>query len=132
MRFLAHVDEACRIIPASPERVSRYVGKDIWISIHQQPSIGLRSADSNRYLWGVVYRAICDETGNDPESVHWGLKREAVRVGVLEPEYICIGDQLVEGEPTTVVDSETFSRYVAWVVDWARTKLGVHVEEAVS
>jgi hypothetical protein len=78
----------------------------------------------------VAYRAICDATGNDPESVHWGLKREAVRVGILPPEYITIGDQLIEAEPTTVTDSETFSRYVAWVVDWARTKLGVHVEES--
>lgn len=130
MRFLAHVDEAGRICPAFPERMHRYVGKDVWITAHEGPSPGLRSSDSNRYLWGVVYRAICEETGNDPESVHWGLKREAVRVGVLEPEYITIGDQLIEAEPTTVTDSETFSRYVQWVCDWARTKLGVHVEEA--
>ena len=129
MRFLAHVLENGHIRPVDTERTHRYVGHDIWVSIHQQPSVGLRSADSNRYLWGVVYRAICEETGNDPESVHWGLKREAVRVGVLAPEYITIGDQLVEAEPTTITDSETFSRYVAWVTDWARTKLGVHVED---
>ena len=129
-RFLAHVTPDGTIRPVDPERVHRYVGRDVWFSIHEQPTIGLRSSDSNRYLWGVVYRAICEETGNDPESVHYGLKREALRVGVLDPEYIAVGDQLIEGEPTTVVDSDTFSRYVAWVVDWARTKLGVHVEEA--
>jgi len=110
-------------------RTHRYVGRDVWLSIHEQPTVGLRTLDSNRWYWGVVLRAICEETGNDPESVHWGLKREAVRVGVLEPEYITIGDQLIEAEPTTVTDSETFSRYVAWVVDFARTKLDVHIED---
>jgi hypothetical protein len=130
MRFLAHVSEDGLITPQFRERVTRWRGKDVWISVHAQPTIGVRSSDSNRFLWGVVYRAICEETGNDPESVHWGLKREAVRVGVLDPEYIVLGDQLIEGEPTTVVDSDTFSRYVAWVVDWAREKIGVHVEDS--
>lgn len=130
MRVLASIDAEGRIIPRNRERFLRRAGKDVWIEVHERPGVGLRSADSNRYLWGVVYRAICEETGNDPESVHWGLKREAVRVGVLTPEYITLGDQLVEAEPTTVTDSETFSRYVSWVIDFARTKLGVHVEEA--
>ena len=128
-RYLAHVTLDGTLRPVDPERLKRLAGHDVWFSVHEHPSIGLRSADSNRYLWGVVYRAICEETGNDPESVHWGLKREAVRVGVLAPEYISIGDQLIEAEPTTVTDSETFSRYVQWVTDWARTKLGVHVED---
>ena len=129
MRFLAHVLPDGSIRPVDKGRTHRYVGRDIWVSIHEQPTVGLRTLDSNRWYWGVVLRAICEETGNDPESVHWGLKREAVRVGVLEPEYITIGDQLIEAEPTTVTDSETFSRYVGWVVDWARTKLDVHIED---
>jgi hypothetical protein len=129
MRFLAHVLPDGSIRPVDAERTHRYVGRDVWVSIHQQPTVGLRTLDSNRWYWGVVLRAICEETGNDPESVHWGLKREAVRVGVLEPEYISIGDQLIEAEPTTVTDSETFSRYVQWVLDWARTKLDIHVED---
>ncbi len=132
MRFLAHVDEAGRICPAFPERMRRYVGKDIWVNAHEGPSPGLRSSDANRFLWGVVYRAICDETGNDPQSAHYGLKRLAVQVGVLDPEYITIGDQLIEAEPTTRTDSETFSRYVQWVLDWAREKLDLHIEESVS
>ena len=119
------------LCPLNDERLLRASGKEVWAEMHQHPSPGLRSQDSNRFLWGVVYKAICEETGNDPETVHWGLKREAVRVGVLEPEYITIGDQLIEAEPTTVTDSETFSRYVAWVVDWARTKLDVHVEDSL-
>ena len=128
-RFLACVDQYKQIIPAEPNRVLRYVGKEIWVSIHEQPTVGLRSLDSNRYYWGVVVRAICEATGNDPASAHYGLKREALRLGVLPPEYICVGDQLLEADPTTVTDSETFSRYVMWVIDFARTKLDIHIED---
>lgn len=130
-RFLAHVLPDGTIRPVDRERLHRYVGRDVWVEVHKEPTPGIRSNAQNRYYWGVVLRAICEETGNDPESCHYGLKREAVRVGVLEPEYLSIGDQLVEAEPTTVTDSETFSRYVAWVVDWARTKLDIHIEEGL-
>lgn len=132
MRFLAHVDEQGRICPAFPERMRRYVNRDVWISTHEGPSPGMRSSDQNRFYWGGIISAICQETGNDPESVHFGLKREAVRLGVLDPEFITIGDQLIEAEPTTRVDSETFSRYLQWVLDWAREKLGLHIEESGS
>lgn len=130
MRVLASIDAEGRIIPRNRERFMRRAGKDVYIEVHDQPAPGLRSLDANRYYFGVVIRAICAETGNDPLTVHWAMKREAVRLGVLDPEYVCIGDQLIEAEPTTVTDSETFSRYVSWVVDFAREKLGVHVEEA--
>lgn len=129
-RFLARVDQYKQIIPAEPNRVLRYVGKDVWVSIHEQPTVGLRSLDSNRYYWKACVQRICEETGNDPETVHLALKAEALRVGVLPVEYVCIGDQLLPAEPTTVQDSETFSKYVQWVIDWARTKLDVHIEES--
>ena len=131
-RYLAHVTLDGTLRPVDPERLKRLAGHDVWFSVHEKPSPGLRSLSANAFLWGVVYRAICEETGNDPESVHLGLKREAVRVGILAPEYLAIGDQLIEADPTTVVDSEAFSRYVSWVMDFARTKLGIHIEESLS
>lgn len=131
MRVLASIDAEGRICPKNRERFLRRAGKDVFVDVHDQPAPGLRSLDANRFYFGVVIKAICAETGNDPLSVHWGLKREAVRLGVLAPEYISIGDQLIEAEPTTVTDSETFSRYVSWVIDWARTKLDIHIEEGL-
>jgi hypothetical protein len=129
MRFLAHVLPDGSIRPVDKGRTHRYVGRDIWVSIHQQPAPSIRSGEANRFYWGCVIRAICEETGSDPESCHYGLKREAVRLGVLDPCYILLGGELLETEPTTVTDAEAFSRYVAWTVDWARTKLDVHIED---
>lgn len=114
-RFPAHVAADGSLVPLHPERTLRRVGREVWVSIHDKPTVVRRSPLANAYLWGVVYAAIAAETGNDPESIHYGLKREAVRVGILPPEYIALGDKLVEAEPTTVTDSDTFSAYVNWI-----------------
>ena len=113
------------MIPLHPERTKRFRGRDAWAEIHEQATVGLRSSDANRYLWGVCYAYIAADTGNDPESIHYGLKREAIRVGILEPEYVSMGDHLIEAEPTTRTDSDTFSKYVNWVKDYAFHKLGI-------
>ena len=91
------------------------VGSAVWVTLHRKAAPEIRGSGANRYLWGVVYAELAAETGNDPESIHLGLKREAVKKGILEPEYILMGSNLLEGEPTTVQDSEIFWNYVNWV-----------------
>jgi hypothetical protein len=91
-------------------------GRRVFITLHQKP-FSLRSDKSNRFLWPAVYGPIAAATGSDPDTVHEGLKREAVRVGVLEPQYILLGNKLFEGEPTTKVEQEAFTRYVLWIVE---------------
>jgi len=119
MRFLAHVLPDGSIRPVDKGRTHRYVGRDIWVSIHQQPTDGLRSDSARGYQWGVVYRTVAEETGNDPDSIHYGLKREAVRVGVLPPEYIVVGSTLLEAEPTTKQESDIFWAYIGWIREGA-------------
>lgn len=119
-RFAAAVDDEGRLIPTVRERLWRYRGREVWVSIHKGPC-ETRTGKSNSYLWSVVYRAICDETGNDPETVHEALKAEAVRVGVLDRQYVLIGSKLFEDDPTTVTDQEAFSRYVNWIKEGCAT-----------
>jgi hypothetical protein len=129
MRFLAHVSEDGVITPQVRERVTRWRGRNVWVSVHEQPTIGIRSDPSNRRLWGVVYRAISEATGNDPESIHYGMKRLAVAQGVLDPQFILLGDKLVEDEPTTRTDPDTFQRYMGWCEHYALHDLGIHIPE---
>jgi hypothetical protein len=114
-RFLVRVASDGSLVPAHPERTKRYAGKDRWVSLHEAPTLIKRSDSANAYLWGVVYKRISEETGNDPDSIHYGLKREALRIGILDPQYIMLGDRLVEDNPTTVTDSDTFWAYVNWI-----------------
>ena len=117
-RFPATVDEEGRILPVHRERVRRHQGKTVWVSVHERP-VHQRGNSANAYLWGVVYATLAAETGNDPETIHYGLKTWAVRIGVLEPQYALMGDQLIVAEPTTVVEDEQFWRYVNWIRELA-------------
>ena len=117
-RFPCDVDEAGRLVPVHPERTLRRKGKRVWVSIHDKPA-QTRGKGANAYLWGVVYGTLAEETGNDPGTIHFALKTEAVRVGVLEKQFIVMGHELLEGEPTTVVEDEAFWKYVNWVRELA-------------
>jgi len=117
-RFPANVAKDGHLVPIHPERVLRYVGHTVWISIHDKPAFQ-RGSGANRYLWGVVYAELASETGNDPMTIHYGLKRRAVKEGILEPQYVLMGSTLLESEPTTVVEDETFWRYTNWVRELA-------------
>lgn len=121
-RFLCRVTEDLHLIPVyGSERLKRWRGKEAWISLHKSPAGEIRSDKSNRFLWAGVYGTIASETGNDPETIHYALKREAVRVGVLEPQYVLMGDKLFEDEPTTKVEQEAWSRYVDWIKEGCAT-----------
>lgn len=109
--------------PAWLRAITRQKGREVWLEIHRQSDA--RSLDSNAYLWGVIYDTIAEETGNEPAAVHYALKREAVRLGVLAPHYINLGDRRVETEPTTCVDQEAFNRYLQWVKVYAATELRI-------
>ena len=115
-RFLASVDAYGHIRPHDTERLIRYAGKEVWVSIHRKAAPGLRSDASHRYLFGVVYRTIADETGNDPWTIHLALKAMAVREGILEPIYDVVLGELVPTEDiTTKVDQDTHLRYTGWI-----------------
>jgi len=120
-RFLCRVTEDLHLIPVyGADRLKRWRGKECWVEAHQDPYPHTRSNQANRYLW-LIYGAIASETGNDPETIHQALKREAVRVGVLDPQYVLMGSQLLEGEPTTAVEQEQFSRYLDWIKEGCAT-----------
>lgn len=128
-RAAGHVDEEGRIVPDNRERTLRFRGQRVFYELHRQAAAHVRSNPSNRLLWGVIYNAIAIETGNDPETIHFACKREAVRVGVLKPTYILLGDKLHESEPTTVVEQEQFDKYIKWLVEGCQSGslLGVRI-----
>lgn len=132
-RFQAVIDSEGRLVPQSPERTKRMAGKTVWVSVHDKPAFQ-RSNGANAYLWGVVYATLAGETGNDPDTIHYGLKRWAVDKGVLDPQYVLMGSSLLEAEPTTVVEEEAFWRYVQWIRELAEhgqlTGQPCHIPEA--
>jgi len=113
-RFPCNVTSEGILVPEDRQRTGAFRGKRVFVSLHNKP-LFMRGPKANSYLWAVLYRAIADATGNDPDTVHQACKREAVRVGVLEPQYILSGSKLLEVEPTTVTDQEAHSNYCSWL-----------------
>lgn len=124
MRIPARIDDDGRAIPKSRygfDEALKLRGKDVWIT---DRSYAMRTQSQNRYLWWL-YEQIHQETGGDRASIHDGLKREALRQFILKPEEASI----VDGEPTTRTDAETFEKYIEFVKDVAVHQLGVPLED---
>lgn len=113
VRIPVTVDEEGRLVPRNSEATRRHRGRELYVSLHNK-QLFQRSNPANRLMW-AIYGRIADETGNDPDTIHQALKREAVRIGILDPQFILAGGQLLETEPTTVVDQEAHSRYISWL-----------------
>lgn len=70
-----------------------------------------RSSGQNRYLWGVLYKAIADETGHSAEEVH-----EFCKARFLPRAFVVIGGVEMETrKSTTELDTAEFSDYVSRV-----------------
>lgn len=79
-----------RIIFNNPDKFGKFLkqneGKELQLRI-EKPREGkkIRSAEQNRYYWGVVVNMIGEETGHFPEEVHEHLKWRFLRIhGKLE------------------------------------------------
>ena len=82
-----------------------------------------RTSKSNRYLFGVVYRAISEHTGHTVNELHEFFKRT-----ILPPTFMRIGskEERVSGS-TAELDTKSFAEYVDRVIAFAGVELGISV-----
>jgi len=78
----------------------------------QKPS---RSAAQNRYLWGVVYKTIADDTGYEPEEVHEVMKAKFS----LKTSFDFAGEVIESTKSTTLMDTGEMSIYIDSIIKWA-------------
>lgn len=90
-----------------------------------------RSAQANRYYWGVVVELLAEHTGYTADEIHDVLKAKflpkklAVTNGNGE-----IKGEFVVGGTTTKLDKLEFGEYVTRIRQWALDDLGVLIPEA--
>lgn len=89
-----------------------------------------RTVNQNAYYWGVVLKAIADETGQDIESIHEAMKREcnAVRVEMANRSTGEMFDAWVGGS-TASLNVNDFYDYVERCRAWAGTFLGLEIPD---
>ncbi len=89
-----------------------------------------RSIQANAYYWSVVVKMIADETGQDAESVHEFLKREA-NAQHVEMVNKATGEvyEAWIGASTAVLNVGDFYSYVERCRAWAGQFLGLEIPD---
>ena len=82
-----------------------------------------RSAQQNKYLWGVVYKILADELGYTTEEVH-----EICRYKFLPRKYVNLGDEEIETrKSTTKLSTVEFEAYTERIRAFCATELQIIV-----
>ena len=90
--------------------------KNVWISIEKQTKN--RSIPQNSYLWGVVYKIICEHTGDDDESFHHWARGKFLSV---------TGGAVPKIKSTTKLSPKEFMEYVDKIIKWAAEFDGIYI-----
>jgi len=92
-----------------------------------------RTVNQNAYYWGVVIKAISDETGQGLESIHEFLKREC-NAQHVEMTNRTTGEQYDAwiGGSTASLNVNDFYDYVERCRAWAGTFLGLTIPDPES
>ncbi len=100
------------------------------VTVQIGPELVVRSLNQNAYMWGVVYHAISEHTGYEPEEVHDLMKQ------MFLPKAVCIADgngvvveDRVIGGSTRHLSTGDMTEYIERVRRFAAETWGLVVED---
>lgn len=76
-----------------------------------------RTNQQNKYYWGVVIQMISDETGQDKDGIHDGLRAKFLTTDQDKPLQII--------RSTTSLNTKEMMEYIDKIVLWAAEFLGI-------
>ena len=93
-------------------------GKEVQVAVEERKD--QRTTNQNAYLWGVVYKLICDHTGDDAKSFHEWAKDKFLgkKTIVVRGE-----ERQVTRSTTELTKDEFFDVYVEPLRRWAAVEL---------
>ncbi|MFA4990580.1 MAG: hypothetical protein WC579_01550 [Candidatus Paceibacterota bacterium] len=100
------------------DAIRKNEGRQVVIEIKRYYPKKDRSAQQNRYMWGVVYQILSDFTGHSPEEIHEAMKYEFL----LEK-----GSKLKIPKSTTELSTIEMEDYLSKIREFASMELGVYI-----
>jgi len=99
-------------------------GKEIQILVERHKD--QRTLNQNAYLWGVVYKLICEHTGDDPTSFHEWAKDKFLgkKTVIVQGE-----ERQVTRSTTELKKDEFFDLFVEPIRRWAAMELEVVIPD---
>ena len=102
------------------QRLAR--GRDGEVVVSVERKHARRSLQQNRYLWGVVYRALSEHTGYTVEEIHeWAKMKFIPKSVALADRNGRVRDALVIGGSTRRLNKVQFGEYVEAIREFAAT-----------
>lgn len=118
IRFRAKVDSVGKLHPENALHVRARLAAfmDRWVYVEVSREKKIRSLTANAYLHGVVYKAISEWSGFEPDEVHLLLKAM-----FLPPitKALPTGEEVTIPGSTAILDTVAFSEYVRRCKEWA-------------
>jgi len=100
--------------------LSRLEGKDVKVVVRERHAT--RSLNQNAYLWGVVYKVISDETGEDSDRLH-----DIFRTLFLTEHRSFRGKYLDVVKSTTGLSKIEMMEYITNIIVYASRELGIYI-----
>jgi len=97
-----------------------YSNQDVMVTIGKE--VKPRSNPQNSYLWGAVYAAVSEATGQDAESIHAFFRDKFLKVYVD-------GCPIPKVRSTTELTTVEFIEYYRNVIQFAAEFLGLYIAE---
>ena len=117
----------CEVIFYEKKKLRQFLidfeGKEVEVVIRQPTSP--RTLQQNKYLFGVCYKMIADETGHTPEEIH-----EVMKSMFLKDYADFNGQKVVIIKSTTSLNTKQFGEYVDKVKRFAAQELGIVIPDA--
>jgi hypothetical protein len=104
--------------------------KDGEVLITIEKKHATRSAQANRYFWGVVVEMISDHTGYTPDEVAEILKAKFLpkKLAVCDGNGEVVGEFVIGGT-TTRLNKIEFGEYIESIRRWSAETLGVVIPD---
>jgi hypothetical protein len=103
--------------------LGQFEGKEVEVTAQQRRDA--RSIQQNKYLWGIVYEAVADTTGFEPEEVHDIFKRK-----FLSYSKPYKGKSYRFTKSTTELNSLQFSEYIEKIKMFSAKELSCYIPDA--
>ena len=100
--------------------IDKLSNKDGVFFVDIRESRNSRSLQQNRYYWGVVLKALSDDTGYSAEEMHQLMAEKFLNYE--KGEYVFV-------RSTTSLNTKEFEEYLSQIRLFANTELGIFIPE---
>lgn len=101
------------------------------VMVHIERVRATRSPAQNAWYWGVIVKAISDETGYDPDEVHELLKEKFLPRTLALPDRGGVASEFTIGGSTAKLNKVEFGEFCERVRRWAAESLAIDIPDPV-